>query len=279
MSPSGEFVAKYKLSPASSESPSRASPEEQSSPASSSPAATSTKAMYSKTLDSPMPSTTSAARTRRGEAAAQSLAGKAMTTWWLKLTMMTALNGTLILALFEPELEALFGSDLVFNPSPVHQVIFSLRGLCAASALCVGCGYYSFSLAYNLSQTPSLCYQLYLCGGHTGWMPYIGYFVIDNFVHAFLTVFVYLYWHEFVTPTAVGLAFLFHRWWSLKNSNFTTPFLKGDKIYGITSKVPTGWMWFSAYVVECTVLLALYWLSLSGKFHLTIDGFLNFYEM
>ena len=269
MGPSGEFVAKYKLSPASSsESQLRTKSDGESSPA--------TTAMYSKTLDSPMPSTKSTPRTRGGEAEAQSIAGKAMTTWWLKLTMMTALNGTLILALFEPELEALFGSDVDNHPSPVHQVIFALRGLCAASALCVGCGYYCYSITYNMSQSPSLCYQLYLSSGHTGWMSYLGYFAIDNFVHAFMTVFVYLYWREFVTPTAVGLTFLFHRWWSLKNSNFTTPFLKGDKVYGIKSKVATDWMWFVAYVVECSVLLALYWLSSGGKS--TIDGFLNFLD-
>ena len=108
MGPDGKFVAKYRKFP-------QIIPGASPSSSSSSSLKTSSKQNQTK---------------KRSE-----INGKAMTTWWIKLTAFTALNGSLILSLFKPELEYLHPEE-----SLTHQVIFTLRGLCACSGLCVGIG-------------------------------------------------------------------------------------------------------------------------------------------
>ena len=183
------------------------------------------------------------------------LNGRSMTLWWLKLSGLVALNGTLLLELFD-------GAEYDL----LHKTIFALRGCCAVSGICVGVCYYLISLViFPLSRprggkaTGSLAFQLYTSAGHSSKMSFDKYVVLDTLVHAATTSSVAIVWFHHISPIAATLAFLFHRWWSLWNSGFRTVFFRGDEVYKL--KPLAKWVWSASYGFEVAVIASLFLLS------------------
>ena len=179
------------------------------------------------------------------------LGGKSMTMWWLRLSVATALNGTLLLELFAPELEWT-------NPheSILQRVIYALRGCCAASALCVCLGYYTFVILMAVFYKTNLIHQLYVSTKSSVSMSFLKYLMLDVAVHLFATTSLYNWWREYISTTSIFLAFVFHRWWSLWNSGFRSTYFRGDQIY-LFPKPASPWLWYSVWVVESVVLASL----------------------
>lgn len=180
-----------------------------------------------------------------------SLGGRSMTMWWLKLTAVTALNGSLLLHLFPDPISA----------STLHRVVSAFRGCSAASGVCVGIGYYMFALMVALRRgQPSLFFQLYCSTGLSPSISFLNYMILDFGVHLGATSSVFLVWKDAVsayTTASVVLAFSFHRWWSLWHSSFRSPFFRGDQVYLLPKPLPW-WMWDASYLVEFLVLLVLW---------------------
>jgi len=177
-----------------------------------------------------------------------SLGGRSMTMWWLKLSAVTALNGSLLLHLFPDSVS-------------LHRVVSAFRGCSAASGVCVGVGYYMFALMMALTRRqPSLFYQLYRSTGLSSSISFPNYMTLDFAVHLVATTSVYLIWKDAVAADTTGsvvLAYSFHRWWSLWHSGFQSPFFRGDQVYLLPKPLPW-WMWDASYLVEFLVLLALW---------------------
>lgn len=151
-------------------------------------------------------------------------AGKAMTTWWIKLTLFTALNSAVTLALFPPTINptpyypstptatSLQSLPLISIEALLVQLCYTLRGVCAVSGMCVGLGYYTFASLLSHQQTPSMFRQLYLQKSHSvANISYPCYLVADFCIHCLLTGFIARTWAECMSARSVALAWLFHR--------------------------------------------------------------------
>jgi len=186
------------------------------------------------------------------------LGGRSMTLWWLKLSGAAALNGPLLLAMFQKD-EAVL--------SVLQVVVPAIQGCCAASSLCVGLGYYTAVLCSAAAgDTPSLFYRLYECTGSAGSMSFALYLALDFGVHAIATTSVFVLWRHHLTLHAIFLAFLFHRWWSLWYSSFKTLYLHGDDVYQLRRPL-SAWVWNASYAAEFLVLVCLSLLTAQWKWN------------
>jgi len=158
---------------------------------------------------------------------------EAMTKWWLKATTMCFV--------------------LSFLPIEQFQLFFDfMKGACATSGCCISIGYYVFAYIYNCRHEPKLIKQFYM-DNFSEIVSYSNYIIIDGIVHIVLPVSIYYYWYEYVSIWGSVAAFLFHRSWSIVNSNFTTIYLDGSSIYKVNS-LPV-WGWTVVYIGEFTVLV------------------------
>lgn len=179
--------------------------------------------------------------------------GKAMTSWWLRLTAWVFVNTTVLFALFPTS------SSSTSLPAIIFAVASTARGLCAASGLCVGLGYYTFSIHFSLNfpSAPPLCRQIYDSSAHS--ISYPAYFALDTVVHVGATAGTFLAWHSHLSPLSIALAFLFHRSWSYYHSRGATCYLrgaKGDEIYGFANLTPSV-MWDVMYASESATLVVM----------------------
>jgi len=158
---------------------------------------------------------------------------EAMTKWWLKLTVA--------------------GATLGFVSTYIQPIFCFVKGVCAASSCCIFVGYYTFVVIYNNQNEPHLSRQLYIAQELESLMPFSTYVVLDTFVHMFIPIFTFYHWHVHITITGTIVAYLFHRYWSLLNSDFTTPYLVGDKIYNV--KEVKWWGWPTIYAGEASMLV------------------------
>jgi hypothetical protein len=160
-------------------------------------------------------------------------ANEAMTKWWLKVTTLCY-----FLSYYQPEyLEDYFNF---------------VKGVCAASGCCVFIGYYVFSYIYNCCHEPNLTKQFYINNFAT-FMSYSNYLMLDVVIHIILPVVTYYFWHNHITLFTSTVAFLFHRCWSIVNSNFTSIYLDGSAIYNVNC-LPV-WGWRTVYIGEFLVLV------------------------
>lgn len=156
---------------------------------------------------------------------------EAMTKWWLKVTCLC------------------YG--LTYVPLPQHHICL-LKGLCAASGCCVAIGYYVFASIYDKCYQPNLTKQFYLDNAST-MMSYSTYIVVNRCIHIILPIVIYAIWYSHITMASSILAFLFHRSWSMVNSNFTSIYMNGSPIYKI--KCLPAWGWTVVYIGEFLVLV------------------------
>jgi hypothetical protein len=160
--------------------------------------------------------------------------GEAMTIWWIKLTALC------------------FLCDFI----PFESILSTtslLKGVCAISGACVFALYYTFTFVYNAHNSPNLAEQIYISKNLGDVMPYYLYIIRDNAAHFALTSLIIMSWYKYVTLSGGLLAFLFHRTWSIINSNFTTIYLEGTDVYKV-KKTPQ-WAWQLIYVLEMTVII------------------------
>jgi hypothetical protein len=192
--------------------------------------------------------------------------GEAMTMWWIKLTIfcficdfipLESIQSTLsLLHLFSfrcsiPEgMEDLSEKAMLLWAVSMHKV---LKGVCATSGACVFTLYYTFTFIYNAHNTPRLAEQIYISKNLGDIMPYSLYIIRDHVAHFVLTCLIIMSWYKYVTFAAGIIAFLFHRTWSIINSNFSTIYLDGTDVYKV-KKTPH-WAWQVVYVLEMTVLI------------------------
>jgi len=158
---------------------------------------------------------------------------EAMTKWWLKLTLA--------------------GVAIGFVSTYIQQLLSFLKGVCAASSCCIFFGYYVFVIIYNIQNEPHLTRQLYIAQELESIMSFSTYILLDTIVHVFLPIFTFYNWHPHVTISGTIVAFFFHRYWSLLNSDFTSLYLVGDKIYNV--KEVKWWGWPIIYAGESSMLV------------------------
>jgi hypothetical protein len=160
--------------------------------------------------------------------------GEAMTMWWIKLTIFC------------------FICDFIPLES-IQSTLSLLKGVCATSGACVFTLYYTFTFIYNAHNAPRLAEQIYISKNLGDIMPYSLYIIRDHVAHFVLTCLIIMSWYKYVTFAAGIIAFLFHRTWSIINSNFSTIYLDGTDVYKV-KKTPH-WAWQLVYVLEMTVLI------------------------
>jgi hypothetical protein len=157
--------------------------------------------------------------------------GEAMTKWWLKLSFWC----------------------FIISIIPIDSFLYFFKGTSAASALCIFIGYYVFSFLYNIHHEQTLTEEFYINYEIKKIISYNNYLTIDTVVHICLPLIIYYFWHKYITIPSAIFAFLFHRSWSLINSNYTSLFLDGCAIYNI--KQTPSWCWKVIYIGESTVLI------------------------
>lgn len=160
---------------------------------------------------------------------------EAMTKWWLKLCIQTILLEHTILPVY---------SD---------ATVCFLKGMTASSGACVGIGYYVASFIYNAYNSPPLSLQLYRSQNLEEFMSYPFYVVLDTMIHLFFTAFIFHFWNKHITIFNGISAFIFHRIWSIVNSNFTSIYFNGDEVYKI--KIEPFWKWRVVYTGEALVII------------------------
>jgi len=151
---------------------------------------------------------------------------EAMTKWWLKITIQCYLWSLI-------------------------QIDF-VKGVCAVSGCCVCIGYYVFACIYNSCYQPNLTKQFYI-NNFAKTMSYQNYVILDVLIHIILPVLTYVMWYKHVTIASSIIAYLFHRSWSIVNSNYTSIYLDGSSIYKINN-LPV-WGWTVVYIGEFIVLV------------------------
>lgn len=158
---------------------------------------------------------------------------EAMTKWWVKLTLAVFFTGAL--------------------SAHIEPVLCFIKGVCASSSVCIFVGYYVFTIIYNIHNEPHLMKQLYLSQNLETSITFPNYFLLDTYIHVGLPIFVFYNWHGHITIPGAIVAFLFHRYWSLLNSDFTSIYLEGHDIYKV--KGVSSWGWPVVYVGEAAVLV------------------------
>jgi hypothetical protein len=158
---------------------------------------------------------------------------EAMTKWWIKLSIIV-----LFIEIVSPF---------------IQPFICFIKGICAISACCVCVGYYVFVIIYNFQNEPHLMREFYVSQELENIMTFPTYVLLDTSIHVCVPVYMFYNWHSYVTVGGTIIAFLFHRFWSLVNSNFTSFYLVGDKIYNLKEVI--WWGWPIIYASEATVLI------------------------
>jgi hypothetical protein len=168
---------------------------------------------------------------------------EAMTKWWLKLVAN-------IIVL-----------ESMSWPFDFNNGICFFKGIAASSSACIGIGYYIMTLMFNQYNSPQMSLQLYISQKLENVISYPVYIVLDTMVHVFSTTLVFYYWHKYITIYTALAAFIFHRMWSLVNSEFKSIYLNGDDIYlpvespNETSKRESFLRWVIFYIGESCVLI------------------------
>ncbi len=167
---------------------------------------------------------------------------EAMTKWWLKLVV-----------------------NIIFLESTIWPFDFKdnicfFKGVAASSSACIGIGYYVMTLIFNQYNSPQLSLQLYISQKLENVVSYQVYIFLDTTVHLFFTTIVFYYWYKYITIYTAVAAFIFHRMWSLVNSEFKSIYFNGDEIYLPTIKLNENknesfWRWFTVYTSESCVLI------------------------
>jgi len=168
---------------------------------------------------------------------------EAMTKWWLKLVaniiVLESMNW----------------------PFDFNNGICFFKGIAASSSACIGIGYYIMTLMFNQYNSPQMSLQLYISQKLENVISYPVYIVLDTMVHVFSTTLVFYYWHKYITIYTALAACIFHRMWSLLNSEFKSIYLNGDDIYlpvespNENSKRESFWRWVIFYIGESCVLI------------------------
>jgi hypothetical protein len=161
-------------------------------------------------------------------------ANEAMTKWWVKVTALTCLTTTLL---------------------PVECInIYTniVKGMCAASGCCIFIGYYVFVYIYDSHHQISLTKQFFINNCHLP-ISFPTYLWLDRVVHIALPIVTYYLWYKHITLASSIIAFVFHRMWSIINSNFTSIYIDGTPIYRI-NRLPAGG-WRTVYIGEFLVLI------------------------
>jgi hypothetical protein len=153
--------------------------------------------------------------------------------WWCKLSILSVL-ATVVL--------------------PCAEIWLTLlKGAAAGSGLCVCVGYYIFAVIYGMYHSPNLMNHMYFVQKLDKYMSYEVYLVLDVGVHVVATICIYIAWYNHITVLSTLVAFVFHRYWSILNSNGTTMYLCGDHIY--QNKPMPYWGWTVVYMGEAMVLV------------------------
>jgi len=180
--------------------------------------------------------------------------GKAMTIWWLCLSLNVIVVILINLVVFTPGLPQ----------PPGHGILNMLRGMCAASALCVGIGYYGFAISFSYVQKPILIRQLHW--KHKHWLPYRVYFILDAAIHVGATSTQFYTWSQHISLRSIAMTYSFHRFWSFYHSRGTTLYYTGNDVYSFRKNMPL-WAWQLMYVVEgANCALCALWCLSSGRF-------------
>jgi hypothetical protein len=160
-------------------------------------------------------------------------ANEAMTKWWLKITTICYFISLMPIDIIE-------------------SYCNFVKGVCAASGCCVFIGYYVFAYIYNCINEPNLTKQFYTDNFATV-LSYSNYLLLDSSIHIILPITTYYFWHDHITIASSVVAFIFHRCWSIVNSNFTSIYLDGSHIYNV--KCLPVWGWRVVYIGEFLVLV------------------------
>lgn len=191
--------------------------------------------------------------------------GEGMTIWWLNTVLLT------LIARFEAPLRQwLFSLDIMPKPafysvvnwllstSQLHETVEQnalalLKGVAAASGLCVGVGYYTFKAAFRYCHG-SMSTELWQANNlHRVGFPYWLFLCLDLAVHVLGVVYTAYRWGANITPLAVLITFVIHRLWSLVHSTGRTVYYtEVHTVYGF--KEMPSWSFIALYGSEAITL-------------------------
>ena len=188
-----------------------------------------------------------------------------MTIWWLNTVLLT------LVARYEASMRQwLFALDTMPKPaffivvnwfistSQVHEnadqnALALLKGIAAASGLCVGVGYYTFKAAFRYCHG-SMSLELWQANNlHRIGFPYWLFLCLDVAVHVWGVVYTAYKWGRNITPLALLITFIIHRLWSLVHSSGRTVYYtEVHKVYGF-KEMPL-WSFVALYTSEAITL-------------------------
>ncbi len=161
------------------------------------------------------------------------IVGTGMTSWWCILSLIVTF----------------------LDHMTKSKYIESLKGICFVSGLCIGFGYYTFCFLFYIHNSKCLQIQLYRIY-QPKFITVEIFFLLDFFIHGILVFLQYQYWIRYCTTLSIMGAFLFHRIWSLVQSNYKKIYFQDTHlVYGF-SPLPR-YVMTVVYIVEFFTLFFL----------------------
>uniref|UniRef100_A0A6C0I3H9 Uncharacterized protein n=1 Tax=viral metagenome TaxID=1070528 RepID=A0A6C0I3H9_9ZZZZ len=101
-------------------------------------------------------------------------------------------------------------------------------------------------------------------------ISYSTYLLLNVCIHIILPIIIYTAWYRHITIYSSIITFLFHRSWSIVNSNFTSIYLDGSPTYRIKSLPAGGWkiVYIGEFlVIVMSTILASLLQKIESKYH------------